>query len=316
MRDNTTMTTTPPSPRLTPSQFNHNAILSSLNHHGYCILENYIPTPITSTLQQEFTKILASTPTGRNRFEGAFTKRAYNLFNKTRAFDNLVTDPFLLNIIEEILQSEHYLLSSTVGISIGSNSDKQPPHRDDGKYPINRPHNELVMNMIVAIDDFTEENGGTVLYPGSHKWIYQGENDYVTRNVIPNELELTPIHKNEQSIHDTIPQLKMNSSISCVMPAGSIMLYRGSLLHGGGANSSVQPRCGVLIEFIQAWLRPQENHLLGVDIQKVAKLPRKLQELLGYTVSPPFIGYVDGRHPKRLLERLKVVKENQKISKL
>ena len=315
------MTTSPtptPSPRLTPSQFNHNAILSSLNYHGYCILENYIPTPLTSTLQRDLIKILASTPTGRNHFEGAFTKRAYNLFNKTRAFDKLVTDPFLLKIIEEILQSEHYLLSSTVGISIGSNSDKQPPHRDDGKYPINRPHKELVMNMIVAIDDFTEENGGTVLYPGSHQWIYQGENDYVTQNVIPNEIELAPIHqvhKNKRSIHEIIPQLKMNSSISCVMPAGSIMLYRGSLLHGGGANTSVQPRLGVLIEFIQAWLRPQENHLLGVDIQKVAQVPKKLQELLGYTVSPPFIGYVDGRHPKRLLERLKVVK-NQKRSKL
>ena len=305
---------TTPSPRLTPSQFNHNAIISSLNHHGYCILENYITNPFS--LQQEFTKILPSTPTGRNRFEGAFTKRAYNLFNKTRAFDELVTDPFLLHVVEDILQSEHYLLSSTVGISIGSNEKSQPPHRDDGKYPIHRPHNELVMNMIVAIDDFTIENGGTVLYPGSHKWIYQGENDYATRNVIPNELKVTPVRKNEQSIQQTIPQLKNNPAISCVMPAGSVMLYRGSLLHGGGANSSSKPRLGVLIEFIQAWLRPQENHLLGVERDVVRKLPMKLQEMLGWTVSPPFIGFVDGRHPKRLLERMEVKKKNGKMSKL
>ena len=172
------------------------------------------------------------------------------------------------------------------------------------------------MNMIVAIDDFTIENGGTVMYPGSHKWIYQGENDYATRNVIPNELQVTPVRKNEQSIQQTIPQLKNNPAISCVMPAGSVMLYRGSLLHGGGANSSSKPRLGVLIEFIQAWLRPQENHLLGVERDVVRKLPMKLQEMLGWTVSPPFIGFVDGRHPKRLLERMVVKKKNGKMSKL
>jgi ectoine hydroxylase-related dioxygenase (phytanoyl-CoA dioxygenase family) len=33
----------------------------------------------------------------------------------------------------------------------------------------------------------------------------------------------------------------------------------------------------------------------------VATLPERLQELLGYNISPPFIGYVDGRHPRTTL---------------
>ena len=32
-------------------------------------------------------------------------------------------------------------------------------------------------------------------------------------------------------------------------------------------------------------------------------LPERLQELLGYNIRPPFMGYVDGRHPRRSLER-------------
>ena len=35
----------------------------------------------------------------------------------------------------------------------------------------------------------------------------------------------------------------------------------------------------------------------------VAGLEPRLQELLGYDVHPPFIGYVDGLHPRKLLEK-------------
>jgi hypothetical protein len=30
-------------------------------------------------------------------------------------------------------------------------------------------------------------------------------------------------------------------------------------------------------------------------------LPERLQELLGYNIYPPFVGYVDGRHPRKVL---------------
>merc|ERR1711963_853452 len=46
--------------------------------------------------------------------------------------------------------------------------DAQLLHRNDGKYPIPRPHQEVIINMIFALDDFTECNGATVLVPGSH----------------------------------------------------------------------------------------------------------------------------------------------------
>jgi ectoine hydroxylase-related dioxygenase (phytanoyl-CoA dioxygenase family) len=57
-----------------------------------------------------------------------------------------------------------------------------------------------------------------------------------------------------------------------------------------------------VLEYAAAWLRPPENHILGVPPDIVRELPERLQELLGYNVYPPFLGYVDGRHPRRLLE--------------
>jgi ectoine hydroxylase-related dioxygenase (phytanoyl-CoA dioxygenase family) len=53
--------------------------------------------------------------------------------------------------------------------------------------------------------------------------------------------------------------------------------------------------------FIPGWLRQQENHCLSVPRDIVRELPERLQELLGYNIYPPFVGYVDGRHPRRVL---------------
>jgi ectoine hydroxylase-related dioxygenase (phytanoyl-CoA dioxygenase family) len=85
------------------------------------------------------------------------------------------------------------------------------------------------------------------------------------------------------------------------MPAGAALMYVGSLWHGGGANNTQQCRTGVVLHYSASWLRPVENHVLAVPREVVRTLPERLQELLGYNIYPPFVGYVDGRHPRRLL---------------
>ena len=60
--------------------------------------------------------------------------------------------------------------------------------------------------------------------------------------------------------------------------------------------------CVCFRRYVSGWLRPQENHSLAVPSATAARLGPRLQELLGWSVHPPFIGYVDGRHPKRMFE--------------
>ena len=86
------------------------------------------------------------------------------------------------------------------------------------------------------------------------------------------------------------------------MPAGSVLIYLGGLWHGGGANTTDRPRPGLLLEYVVSWLRPQETQLVAVPPEVARELPERLQELLGYNVYPPFLGYVDGRHPRRALD--------------
>jgi ectoine hydroxylase-related dioxygenase (phytanoyl-CoA dioxygenase family) len=133
----------------------------------------------------------------------------------------------------------------------------------------------VVLNTMWALDDFTPDNGPTRFVPGSHRW---------GRGGIPDR---------EPTTDDPIEH--------ALMPAGSVAFYVGTIWHGGGANRTDQPRHGVILEYVAAWLRAQETHLLAVPRETVATLPERLQELLGYNIYPPFVGYVDGRHPRRYI---------------
>jgi ectoine hydroxylase-related dioxygenase (phytanoyl-CoA dioxygenase family) len=86
------------------------------------------------------------------------------------------------------------------------------------------------------------------------------------------------------------------------MPRGSCCVFLGSLVHGGGANRSDASRLGVIMEYAAAWLRPQENLCLSISRDVARGLPRRLSELIGYDLYPPFLGYVNGEHPSALLE--------------
>lgn len=252
-------------------------VASQLEEDGYAVLENYLSPDDVAAKRDDLARILASNPTGRNDFEGFSTQRIYAVFAKTRTFDAQATDPLILGVLERVL-GPGFQLSAPVGIAIGPGEKAQPIHRDDGVYPVARPHRELVVNTMWALDDFTEENGATVVIPGSHKWI------------------------------DEKPS-KDSPVVRAVMPAGSVMLFVGSIYHGGGANTTDRSRLGVILEFCAGWVRPQENHVLGVPREIVKGLDPKLQELLGYNVLG-LLGNVDGRHPRKYIEDSRPIKDN------
>jgi len=244
-------------------------VLADLDADGYSIVPGVFSSHDAEAIRDELTRIADDIPYGRNAFEGFHTRRIYALFRKTRLLDGAATHPLALGVLDQVLHE--YQLSAPTGILIGPGEPAQVLHHDDAVYPLPRPHDQVVVTCMWPFDDFTDLNGATRLVPGSHRWTDR---------------------RPEESTEVTIAE----------MPAGSVMFYVGTLWHGGGANRSDRPRLGVVLEYAASWLRPQENHILGVPHEIVATLPERLQELLGYNVYPPFLGYVDGRHPRRLLD--------------
>lgn len=243
-------------------------VVATLERDGYAVIEGMLSPEGVRAKRAELTAVLDRTPTGRNDFEGFRTRRIYALFAKTRAFDGPATHPLVLGVLDWVLGSCQ--LSAPVGIEISPGETAQRLHRDDGVYPVARPHAELVLNTMWALDDFTEANGATHVVPGSHKWLDERPE--------PN----TP-------------------TVRAVMPAGSVMFFVGDVFHGGGANTTDRPRLGVILEYAVGWVRPQENHILGVPKAIVRELPERLQELLGYNICGTLLGNVDGRHPRKYL---------------
>jgi ectoine hydroxylase-related dioxygenase (phytanoyl-CoA dioxygenase family) len=245
------------------------AVAERLTSDGYVLVSGLMSDAEVAAARADLGRVLAATPTGRNAFEGFGTQRVYALFAKTRCFDRLAVHPLLLAVLDQVLG--HYQLSAPVGIRIGPGESAQMLHRDDAVYPLPDPHPPVVVNTMWPLDEFTAENGATRFIPGSHAW-QPGRQPTAADPVL-----------------------------TAAMSPGSALFYLGSLWHGGGANATARPRLGVILEYAAAWLRPQENHCLAVPRDVVRRLPERLQELLGYNIYPPFVGYVDGKHPRKAL---------------
>jgi ectoine hydroxylase-related dioxygenase (phytanoyl-CoA dioxygenase family) len=254
--------------RLTRDEATVDTVVEQLDREGCVVVERFIDDAKVAALKDELAPYRAATPLGRNDFEGHVTKRIYALFAKTRGFDELATHPLLLGVLDRVLG--HHQLSGPVGIDIGPGETAQGLHRDDVVYPIPWPHPQVVLNTMWALDDFTEHNGSTLIVPGSHR--------------------SSPTDKPDDA-----------DAMVATMPAGSVMFYVGTVWHGGGANHTDERRLGVILEYCAAWVRAQENHITAIGEDVIRTLDPKLQELLGYNIFPPFLGYVDGRHPRRTL---------------
>ncbi|MCV7278393.1 phytanoyl-CoA dioxygenase family protein [Mycolicibacterium flavescens] len=245
------------------------ADMAALDRDGYLIWENLLDADECEQIKATVDPWLEHT--GRNSFEGHRTQRVYSVLSRTRVCDRLVDHPRVLAVLDRLLM-DNYLLSALQAINIMPGESAQLAHHDDGFYPIPRPREPLAAATIWAIDDFTADNGATVLYPGSHRW--------GRRRPGPDD-----------------------PAIPAVMPAGSCVFFVGTLWHGGGANTSGQSRLAVTAQYCQPWLRPMEAFTLSISRDTAREVSDDIRRMIGYSVHPPFVGAVDGLHPLRLLDQ-------------
>lgn len=262
-------------------QSNHQALLElppdcslasrrdALREVGYCIVRNVLDRDEVAELRQALAPHFQHT--GRNDFEGFASNRVYSLLAKAPApFARLVSHPLALDLAEAELGAS-CLLSACLAINLLPGETAQPWHHDDAQIDIPLPRPSYGVSAFWALDDLTEHNGATEFFPGSHLW-----------------------HSDQRGDAD-------QSAVKAVMPAGSLMLTTGTLLHRGGANNSESPRLIVTPQYCPGWARQIENMMAAVSADIAQQLPERVQALLGYSTHAAFMGYVDGRHPGKLL---------------
>ncbi len=245
--------------------------MEAVERDGYVIVENLISPELCAEIREDLIPRFEY-DSGRNSFEGFKTQRLYAFFEKSLVCNPLVEHPLILGCLDRIFEP-NYLLSQLQAINILPGEAQQPLHPDDAFYRVPRPRPPLGAATIWAIDDFTEENGATVVIPKSHLWDER--------------------HPRAEDLENLVP---------CVMPAGSVVFFVGTLWHGGGANRSKAARLCVSAQYCAPWCRTQENYSLSLSRETVKKCSEHIQRMLGYSIHAPFMGFVDGKHPKRLLE--------------
>lgn len=239
---------------------------------GWTIVPDAIETDLLDEITEMLDRLENELGIGpcTNTFEGHATVRIYNLLARGEVFWRIPVHPMVLPIVDRVLDPG-CLVSSLSSIAIGPGERAQPIHADDQLIPLDKPHQPIVCNSMWAITDFTEENGATRLVPRTH---------------------LADGNPNPFDPHETI---------AAAMPRGSVLIWNGSLWHGGGANSTDERRVGIAMNYCAGFIRQQENQQLGIPLPMVARMPKRLQELAGFGVYNGLIGHIDKQKPTVVL---------------
>lgn len=243
-----------------------------LNRDGCVVIEGLLPAATAERVACELESFFCDAEFGRGGFVGFRTKRLGSVLRKSGSAMQLLAAPTVVSAMENLLRPwcERIQLNLTQAISIHPGEKAQILHRDDELFPCRSFTGEMMANAMWALCDFTEENGATQVVPGSHLW---------PRDRLPEPHEV----------------------VSAVMPKGSVLIYRGSLIHGGGANRSSEPRIGVICGYNLGWLRQGENQYLAYPPEIARFFRPEVQRLIGYTVHRPNLGLHECNDPQLLL---------------
>jgi ectoine hydroxylase-related dioxygenase (phytanoyl-CoA dioxygenase family) len=255
-----------------PATASAEEIVASMEVESYAIVHGVLDDERLAALRDELAPYLDVASSGNEALTGFRTKRFGALLAKIPSSRAIATHPLVLSVAERLLgpYCARFQLNYTGIMHLEPGETAQSLHRDSFLYPIQNPCPPLILSTMWAVSDFTVENGGTCIVPGSHLWPEARKPD-------PREI------------------------VAAEMPAGSVLLYNGAVFHGSGANRSRQPRTGCALQYSLAWLRQEENQYMAVPPELARTFPRPLQELIGYSLATASLGFVDRKDPNEVL---------------
>jgi ectoine hydroxylase-related dioxygenase (phytanoyl-CoA dioxygenase family) len=258
-----------------PNTASPDQIAAVIARDGCAVIDRVASPAQIAKFLGEIAPFEAANAAGSDDFAGRRTKRTGALIARSATARDFVMHPSVLGTVAKVLgHASGFQLHLTQLISIGPGEPMQQIHRDQWAFDFFPFPNgfEVQCNTIWALTDFTAENGATRVIPGSNH--YADKLSFVEEQTEPAE-----------------------------MSAGSVLLYTGSLYHGGGANRSGQTRSGLNLTYNLAWLRQEENQYLACPAEIARTLPEPLLRLMGYARGAYALGYVgDLRDPIETLK--------------
>ena len=248
------------------------AMLDRLLDQGYLIIEA-LAVDLAQQTFEDLRPHIEEAPYGHDEFLGARTKRLGGILTKSVAARELVTHPVVLTLAKHVLLkfATNYQLNFSGVMHLEPGAIAQPLHRDGDLYPLSHLDITTLMPSMWALSNFDAGNGGTQVVPGSHRWSEE-------RKPQPHEV------------------------VSTEMSPGSVLIYLGGTIHGGGENHSQCPRTGMALQYSLGWLRQEENQYLAHPPEVAKDFSEQLRRLIGYDYGGSYLGFFNGDDPHRLFE--------------
>lgn len=239
------------------------AIRDRLDTDGCAVIDDLAAVELLDALAEEVAPFVAASATGRDTYDGRHTRRTGALIARCPSARRLVADPLVLDVIGRFLdRASTFQIHLTQLITLGPGETAQKPHRDQMAFDnFDFPADYHVQcNTMWALTDFTVDNGATHLFPGSSRL----------------------------DDHSGLALAEARAE----MRRGSVLLYDGKVLHGGGANRTTEARQGVNITYAVGWVRQEENQYLACPPEIARDLDDDLLRLMGYRQGAFALGYV------------------------
>jgi len=239
------------------------AIRDRLDTDGCAVIDDLAAVELLDALAEEVAPFVAASATGRDTYDGRHTRRTGALIARCPSARRLVADPLVLDVVGRFLdRASTFQIHLTQLITLGPGETAQKPHRDqmafdNFDFPVDY---HVQCNTMWALTDFTVDNGATHLFPGSSRL----------------------------DDHSGLALAEARAE----MRRGSVLLYDGKVLHGGGANRTTEARQGVNITYAVGWVRQEENQYLACPPEITRDLDDDLLRLMGYRQGAFALGYV------------------------
>ncbi|MEM7092301.1 MAG: phytanoyl-CoA dioxygenase family protein [Actinomycetota bacterium] len=254
---------------------------ADLCQHGYCLVAHALdPVEVAARRDAVDRSARADFEAGRAYVDSAGNnQRLWQLLNRGPEFVALAEHPLALRLATALLGEvtafrgrgdglPQFQLSSITANIAGPGGHKMILHADQGFHPEPWPAHPVVCNGGWLLDDFTAENGATLVVPGSHR-------------------------SNHNPRYADAEQ-----AVPIVGPAGTLFFFDGRLWHGTGENRTDQLRRAVFTYYCQPWIRTQEAHVASLDPDVVDSASPLLRRLTGFDRYGETLGMIDGLPPR------------------
>lgn len=253
-------------------------VVEALDELGVTVIENLLSHAEVEQVLADLSGSIDRTPISGDEFTGRRSQVVHTVVKRSQRYRELLLSELYQQIVESVLgdNCRTWRLSASALMSVHEGGHPQMMHRDEMAYEhfIDRSPSAppYLLSMILALTDFTEENGATRFVPRSHRW----------------ELDREP---------------RASEEVQATMSKGSVAVWLGSTLHGLGVNRTPITRRGIITISAVGWLRQEENFYGSVPQELALEYPLRLQQMLGWQEHSPGFGYVPGRDPNCQLMR-------------